>query len=510
MWLMIFSSITIIILSPIISIIIKIIKSRYNLKYYEKQGLQTHFSVKYGPFALYSKDLKENKKGSNMEYIKKIVNSGNKTGAIALNGMADSSCVIYLYSSDCIKDFVLKEEFLEKSPLIPEFQKFLGVFFMNGESAMHLKSLFSKIFNYEELVSFTPRICKLINEEFDTFIYNNNISKDEYTKVSLNDIYGPIMSKIADLVIFGREDIRKDEEISKLSGLLNQYILNLVAIRKNPFYVLIGKYALKAGLVPQFRENHMIIEKQKTIMEEYVRYRDEHYKGVLGDCIIDRIITHNRRCKQEGNSKDHMDIEMIVGNYNVFHFAGTDTSQNSTKMGICHMADKEHLKKIVEELAKSIFDSEGITTNKQVEQCEGLDLWVKEFLRLHSPISRTSNRKVLRDIQINGFTVKKGDLISCLTTGLNHDKTFYPDNESFRVDRFEKQNQKSIPRYQYLPFFVGKRVCMGRHLGELMVKLLVTLFVRRFQFEKPEGVEYYYYNQIANMVASPILLVKLK
>ena len=45
---------------------------------------------------------------------------------------------------------------------------------------------------------------------------------------------------------------------------------------------------------------------------------------------------------------------------------------------------------------------------------------------------------------------------------LHHDKTYYPQPEKFDPDRFTEENINSRPKYTYIPFGEGPRMCIGK------------------------------------------------
>ena len=252
----------------------------------------------------------------------------------------------------------------------------------------------------------------------------------------------------------------------------------------------------------------MLNDKQVDIIDRlFIEYEG---KDSLGECIFDRIADHNKKCRSEGHLDDLMKPANAMGNYNLFQIAGTDTSQNTTKMALCHMADKPELKQIIDDIDSQIYDGHGSTTSQKLAESEHLNMWIKEALRIHNPVTRLSFKHVIKDFKLGKYNIQKGTLIQFSLVGLNFNERVFKHPEQFDITRFSKENEKSIPKYHYIPFSVGKRMCLGRHLGELMLKLLVTQFCRTFDFSKPEGVEYYESTTATHSVDNPFLDVKLK
>ena len=493
----------------VLTIILKVWMSKKNLEFYKEQGLLTYYDAKLGVHAMYTKSHAENLKESNVEYVKKIANDWKGVKALAANNLENSSISVYLFDSDLIKEFLLNEDqFIKGNIMKRNKHNRFGIFFENGEKLFRSKALFTKIFTYEGMESFTPEICKIAQDCFSQFSAKHGITKGSFTKANVEELFHPIMKRIANLVIFGAQTFSENSEEEELFTVHEKLFATMRKVHSNPFFILAPQLMSKLGLVKEINE----LDELSTRQEEIVASRLDSWqsKTNLGNCVIDRIVQHNRKCKEEGNTVDIMNVGEITGTINTFIFAGTDTSQNSTKMALCHMADKPELQKIIEDINKEIYDSEGITHTSVLDKCELLNLWIKEALRIYNPIGAMSNRLATKDTKIGNITIRKGDHINILYSALNFKEDIFKEAKQFRLDRFDKTNEKNIPKYHYLPFSVGKRVCLGRHLGELMVKLLATQFMRTYNISKPDDVEYYTVFSSILRVRNPILNLSLK
>jgi len=105
---------------------------------------------------------------------------------------------------------------------------------------------------------------------------------------------------------------------------------------------------------------------------------------------------------------------------------------------------------------------------------------IDETLRLYPPVHVFSRQAVEAD-EIAGQHVPPGSYITISSWLLHRHKLYWEDPETFNPDRFLPANAAKIPHYAYIPFGVGSRICMGKHLGLLESVLLFAMFAQSFR-----------------------------
>jgi len=63
-----------------------------------------------------------------------------------------------------------------------------------------------------------------------------------------------------------------------------------------------------------------------------------------------------------------------------------------------------------------------------------------------------------------------------------------PDAEKFSPERWFDENN-SITYYNYMPFSVGPRVCIGNKMALNEMKAFLVILIRNFEFHEVEGIE---------------------
>ena len=70
---------------------------------------------------------------------------------------------------------------------------------------------------------------------------------------------------------------------------------------------------------------------------------------------------------------------------------------------------------------------------------------------------------------------------------MHHDPTFYPNPERFDPDRFSPENEAKLPRYAYLPFGGGPRICIGNSFAMMEARLILMTMLQHVQLTLAPG-----------------------
>lgn len=508
MWLYIISAIVVVLLSPILIGIFDYIRAVIGLKFYERQGLYVEYSP-LGIFSMLSRHWPENSKTSNMERLKALSRKYRDKKAVAMKRIDAPGINVLFFTEDFCKDYIAKEDNFNKSAFDSQAVKgTYGFFFDNGHQYAVSRSIFVRAFAYERLSSFAINAADMIQREINKFIIKKGINKDAYTKVNIKDLFHIILEKVLNIFLLGQEEVEKlptGESVYEAVHRMHDY---LVSLRQSPLYLLIPALCFKYELIKPVREK---VKLEKELMAHLNKlYRQREESGKFGDCAMDMIIQHNRQCKETGNMDEYMNEREFYGTINVFQFAGTDTSLNLVTNVLCQMASKPELQDIFEQINKQIFDEKGNIVKESIETNPNLNEWMMECLRICNPSTRISQRIAKKDCEINGIKIRAGDAVTLSITAMNFNEEFYPKPEIFDPQRFKNLKDKNLPRYQYIPFGMGKRICLGRGLGELFSKLILCLMCKSLQFRKPDDVEYYTFSATVNSELYPFFEVKTK
>ncbi|MEP7291896.1 MAG: cytochrome P450 [Chloroflexota bacterium] len=110
------------------------------------------------------------------------------------------------------------------------------------------------------------------------------------------------------------------------------------------------------------------------------------------------------------------------------------------------------------------------------------EMVIKEAIRLYPP-AWSLTRETVADVELGGYPIKKGHVVILNVYGMHRDARYFPDPERFDPERFSAENEKTIPKYAYLPFGGGPRVCIGNAFAMMEAKLIVATIAPHFRLE---------------------------
>jgi cytochrome P450 len=110
------------------------------------------------------------------------------------------------------------------------------------------------------------------------------------------------------------------------------------------------------------------------------------------------------------------------------------------------------------------------------------DAVVKEAMRLYPP-AYVIGREALADCVIGGFPVPARATIYFSPWVLHRDPRWFDEPESFRPERWLDGSAARLPKYVYIPFGGGPRICIGERFAMMEAALVLATILRRFRLE---------------------------
>jgi cytochrome P450 len=108
---------------------------------------------------------------------------------------------------------------------------------------------------------------------------------------------------------------------------------------------------------------------------------------------------------------------------------------------------------------------------------------IKESMRLYPPAWVLNGRTALEDVEIGGYTLPKGSRIFISPYMMHRLPQYFPNPDHFDPDRWLPEAEAVLPKYAYIPFGGGQRVCIGNSFAMMEAQLLLATIAQQYSLK---------------------------
>ncbi|XP_014292723.1 cytochrome P450 6j1 [Halyomorpha halys] len=224
----------------------------------------------------------------------------------------------------------------------------------------------------------------------------------------------------------------------------------------------------------------------EAFVQKMIEFRTS--SNVTKSDFINYIMKMNQKLIDE-NKPAYTNLE-LAGHCLSFYADTTETSSNQLAFLLLDLAAHQDVQ---DKLRKEISSISKCPTDFNLEKINSinyLNMVVNESLRIHTQATMLS-RTCTQNAVIGNTPIPKGTKVFVPVGQFHKDPEYFPNPEKFDPERFSEENKDSIPKYTFLPFGEGPRICVGFKLALLQIKLAVIFLLLNFTIHRSseEGKE---------------------
>jgi cytochrome P450 len=212
------------------------------------------------------------------------------------------------------------------------------------------------------------------------------------------------------------------------------------------------------------------------------------------DAIIYRIIAERRRSgedrgdllsmllhAQDEDDGSFMTDTQVRDEAMTLFLAGHETTANALAWSWHLLAQHPDVYARVREEADGVLGGRTPTFADLPELAYTLQVF-KETMRLYPP-AHTIGRQATRPVELGGYELAAGSVVLISPYVMHRRPDYFPDPERFDPERFTPEAEERLPRFAYMPFGGGPRICIGNHFALMEGHLLLAALAQRVTFE---------------------------
>jgi cytochrome P450 len=179
---------------------------------------------------------------------------------------------------------------------------------------------------------------------------------------------------------------------------------------------------------------------------------------------------------EDGN---HMTDKQLRDEVVTLVLAGHETTANALTWAWYLLSQHPEIEARLHEEVDRVLGGR-LPTLEDLRRLEYTNMVFKETMRLYPPIP-TYARQSLVPVELGGYMLPAGSIILISPHVFHMDTRWWHNPEQFEPERFSKENEKSIPKYAYLPFSAGPRVCIGNSFAEMEAVLILATMSQQYR-----------------------------
>ncbi len=331
-----------------------------------------------------------------------------------------------------------------------------GILTAEGEHWQKDRRLAAPAFAGQQLLGYGPDMVGLTNRMLDGW-------KDG----EIRDIHHEMMALTLRIAAKTLMDFEVEQDIADMDHAVNDLIEEMASRFKRPF--VIPDWVPLPGHI---RYRRAISTGERVIARMIAERRANGY--------TDRTDFLSRLMAARDEDGSGMPDRQLRDETLTLLLAGHETTALALSWSFFLLGQHPDIGiRMAEEIAEIVGDR-GVTVD-DLPKLKFTESVILESMRLYPP-AWIIGRELVGAFEIKGYKFGPGTTIFIAPWVLHRDPRHFEEPEAFRPDRWMGGLARSLPRYAYMPFGGGPRICIGQRFAMIEAVLLLATIAQRFSF----------------------------
>ncbi|XP_022269155.2 cytochrome P450 2U1 isoform X1 [Canis lupus familiaris] len=234
-----------------------------------------------------------------------------------------------------------------------------------------------------------------------------------------------------------------------------------------------------------FKELRQIEKDITTFLKKIIKDHKESLNVENPQDFIDMYLLQvEEERKNNSNSSFNEDyLFYIIGD---LFIAGTDTTTNSLLWCLLYMSLNPDIQEKVQEEIERVIGADRVPSLTDKAQMPYTEATIMEVQRLTVVVPLAIPHMTSEKTVLQGYTIPKGTVILPNLWSVHRDPAIWEKPDDFYPNRFLDDQGQLIKKETFIPFGIGKRVCMGEQLAKMELFLMFVSLMQSFTFALPK------------------------
>ncbi|XP_068629983.1 cytochrome P450 18a1-like [Battus philenor] len=397
---------------------------------------------------------------------------------------------IVLSDYKLIREAFRREEFTGR-PSTPLMHTLDGLGIINSEGRLWKNQ---RRFLHEKLrefgMSYMGNGKKIMESRIKSEVYDliANLQRSESAPIDANPLLALCVSNVICGITMSVRFSDGDLRFARLNHLIEEGMRLFGEIHYGEYIPLYNYLPGKALAQEKVAKN------REEMFAFYQTLIDEHRETLDVDNardLIDVYLIEIEKAKNEGRAgelfegRDHeLQIKQILGD---LFSAGMETIKSSLLWMIVFMIRNPDVKRRVQEELDRVVGRDRLPSVEDMPNLIYTESTILETLRMSSIVPLATTHSPTKDVHLNGYRIPAGSQVIPLINCVHMDPNLWDEPNKFNPSRFIDDAGKIKRPEFFMPFGVGRRMCLGDVLARMEMFMFFSSMMHQFDVQMEAG-----------------------
>ncbi|KAM5297667.1 cytochrome P450 2B11-like isoform 1-T1 [Glossophaga mutica] len=300
-------------------------------------------------------------------------------------------------------------------------------------------------------------------------------------------IFHSITANIICSIILGKRFDYGDPEFVKLLDMFYQSFALISSFSSQLF-------ELFSDILKYFPGTHRQVYRNLQEVKDFIGHSVEKHRETLDPSaprdFIDAYLLRMDKEKSSPESEFHQ--QNLMNTILSLFFAGTETTSTTLRYGFLLLLKYPHITEKVHKEIDQVIGSHRPPALSDRAKMPYTDAVIHEIQRFGDLIPIGIPHIVIKDTQFRGYIIPKGTEIFPILNSALFDPHYFETPDTFNPDHFLDATGALKKNEAFIPFSIGKRICLGEGIARAELFLFFTTILQNFSVAStmaPEDID---------------------
>ncbi|KAK9503987.1 hypothetical protein O3M35_010436 [Rhynocoris fuscipes] len=327
-----------------------------------------------------------------------------------------------------------------------------------------------------------------IMREVEVFL--QTLVREKHRTIDLNPILCTSISNVICSLIMSVRFQQADQKFNRFMNLIAEGFRLFGSLSYANFFPIMRYLPGLQDVIKKIDQNRN--EMAEFFQETVDLHRNSFDESNMRD-LIDNYLLEISDAKAAGfdkelfDGKDHdRQMQQIIGD---LFSAGMETIKTTLLWSIIYMLHEPEIRRKVQAELDEVVGRRRLPRLEDRRDLPYTEATILEVLRISSIVPLGTTHATTREVQLAGYTIPANAHIVPLLHAVHMDSNLWHEPEVFNPKRFLSPEGKVCKPEFFLPFGVGRRMCLGDVLARMELFEFFACLMHTFDIDVPNGMD---------------------